>query len=71
MKNYFFDEEVIGQARIDTSWQRLRNQSTWLLTLVVRFDHGAGGGGPLRTAFPQAHAVMDDYGTLVCVTPWN
>lgn len=71
MENYFFDESASGQSEIGTSWQRLRDRPTWLMTLGIRLHHGAGGGGPLRSAFPQSEAVMDDFGTLVCVTPWN
>lgn len=37
----------------------------YLLTLSVGVDHGRKGD-----AYPQARAVMDDFGTLVLVSGW-
>lgn len=71
MENYYFEHRATGQAQIEASWQRCRDRPKWLLTISISVAHGQEGGGPLLAAYPQAHAVMDDYGTLVCVTPWN
>ena len=39
--------------------------------LNVPIIHGHLGGGDYRAGMPTAVAVVDDYGTLVFVTPWE
>ena len=48
-----------------------RTTAPWLLTISVRLMFAAGGGGEASACYPQSHAVMDDFGTLVCVRPWQ
>lgn len=43
----------------------------WLLTLEVPCVWRGYTGQMLLTALPQCRAVMDDYGTLVPVEPWQ
>ena len=38
--------------------------------LDVSLIHGHQAGGDYRAVLPTAFAVVDDYGTLVFVTPW-
>ena len=38
----------------------------WLLTVFITTKHAATSAG----AYPQAYAVMDDFGTLVIVGGW-
>ena len=57
--------ECITQRRYD------RSGAAWLITLMVGHDHGLGGGGTI-SGYPQTHAVVDDFGTLVAVSrKWN
>lgn len=49
-------------ALVKCTWQRLRDCAHWLITLSVPPSiHGKKG------AYPQAHAVVDDFGSLVIV----
>ena len=43
----------------------------YLITLSISTLHGHIGGGCVEAAFPQAHAVVDDFGTLVIVRGWQ
>jgi hypothetical protein len=59
-------------GRIECRVQRLHDSPHYLITLRVGLDVG-----PRRdefdsfiTAFPQAHAVVDDFGNLVLVRGW-
>lgn len=71
--NWGFESEktVSGYGAFEVGWQRLRDAPTWLLTIRTGIDHGHGAGGHIRSCYPQATAVMDDFGTLVCVTDWH
>ena len=55
-------DSMANSAHIECTWQRLRYAAFWLLTLTVRPSlHGNFG------AYPQAYAVVDDFGSLVIV----
>ena len=59
-----------GHSRIRIDWQRLHDSSTaapWLVTLGIPPHHAAGARS---WSYPQARAVIDDFGNLVVVTPW-
>jgi hypothetical protein len=68
---YHSKTEAAASGETGISWQRLRNCAHWLLTINISPDHGRKSGGLLNAAYPQSKAVVDDFGTLVCVTPWR
>lgn len=58
-------------SNINTSFQRTRRSTyQYIITLHVGHDHGFGGGGH-ASGYPQAWAVMDDFGSLVVVGNWS
>ena len=59
-------------AMIEVDLQRLRDErQTYLITLYIKPCHGWAGGGVDCAVYPQAHAVVDDFGTLVIVRGWQ
>ena len=58
-------------AMIQADWQRLRTAPVYLITLGVSTQHGHSNGGIVEAAYPQDHAVVDDFGTLVIVRGWQ
>lgn len=63
----------MGSGKIRANWQREfdRIGAAWLITLSVGIQHAHGGGGNLFSAYPQAWAVVDDFGTLVAVEAYK
>lgn len=66
--NYHSEKDTSASSSITASWQRLRDQAYWLLTMSIGTAHGSGAGGNVFAAYPQAYCVVDDFGTLVCVS---
>ena len=58
-------------AMIEAMWHRMRTAPVYLITLCIGIEHSHTGGGLSGTAYPQAHAVVDDFGTLVIVRGWQ
>lgn len=60
-------------SKINAHWQRSYKASgaSWLITLTIGTEHGHSGGGSVYAGMPQARAVVDDFGTLVCVEAWK
>ncbi len=61
-------QEIMGWADIACIWVRTYRQNgpAWLITLSVDGAHGSSG----CTAYPQARAVVDEFGNLVAVKGW-
>lgn len=57
----------LGRSAIGCGWHRTFDERTpaWLLTLDVMNMHG------FNASYPQARAVVDDFGTLVIVGGWR
>lgn len=60
-------------GKINCSWSRVFDKAgpAWLITLSIGTLHGHKSGGEILAAFPQSWAVVDDFGTLVCVEMWR
>lgn len=71
---YHNDTTTSGTAPVACTFQRIhadqRHPSCWLMTLSVGVEHGWGGGGEQRAVYPQAYAVMDNFGNRVAVEQW-
>jgi hypothetical protein len=64
-----FDSAEVGHARIDADFFRLHGSDAlapYLITLCVRTHHAVKPG----LGYPQARAVIDDFGTLQVVREW-
>ena len=60
--NYF-------DTHIRCSHQRIDGPApNWLITVSVTTEHAIAAGA--AGSYPQARAVMDDFGTLVIVRGW-
>ena len=59
-------------ASVDVIWHRTRcEQQNYLLTACIGIKHSHESGGVSGAAYPQARAVVDDFGTLVIVEAWR
>ena len=59
------------RSKIEATWHRAYGYAfTWIISIKVGHKHGLGGGG-IASGFPQARAVVDDFGTLVLVGEWR
>jgi len=57
-------------ANVRAFWMRSYGgmvAGTWAVFLNIKAIHGHEGGGSIDAAWPMAKAVVDDFGTLVCV----
>ena len=49
-----------------------RAGAAWLMTLNMGLDHAVGEtGNKYVSGYPQAHAVVNDFGDLVAVEAWK
>lgn len=71
MNNYTCPMLSGGDSTVATRWHRMRVTPHWLISISITPDHGAESGGNEQASYPGARAVIDDYGTLVCVTGWR
>lgn len=61
-----------ASSSVGITWHRSRGeQQNYLLTIDISTKHSHENGGLFNAAYPQARAVVDDYGTLVIVRAWQ
>lgn len=58
----------LALGQVGVNFQRLRESPHYLITLHVGCEHH---DVTPRAAYPQAHAVVDDFGTLQVVRSWQ
>lgn len=62
------DEFRAREAKIKVRWQRLRDCAHWLITMGIHPEHESEFA--VGASWPQARAVVDDFGNLVIVRRW-
>ena len=66
-----FDMSRVVTHRIECDhWREYNRPQAWTVALCVGMKH-TSYRDLSSTAYPEAFAVVDDFGTLKTVTPWR
>ena len=69
MSNYW--SPMGADAEVTISWHLRPEKGYYLLTMHIGTAHSHAAGGVVSAAYPQAHAVVNDFGDLVITTAWH